>query len=180
MSIVEWCNANVGFTSSVLSVVGLILSMIAIVVSLLTARLPYKKRLLLGHSFQMHFTGLVGGKVVSQVNGIVASITNVGNRSIGISYLGYAIKLNGRLNLIYPRDRVLECNRILDTAERMTVEFYSSELLADFQRIKKNTKIYVYAEDSEGKVYKRTVGTAETMAEVLKDGKYRKMTTINE
>ena len=43
--IIQWCNDNDGFLSAILSVIGLIISIIAIVVSIRTARLPFKKKL---------------------------------------------------------------------------------------------------------------------------------------
>ena len=46
MEFICWCNENNGFLTAVLSIIGLLLSMIAIVVSVSTARMPYKKRLL--------------------------------------------------------------------------------------------------------------------------------------
>ena len=47
MCFIEWCNQNNGFISAILSIIGLLLSIIAIVISIHTARLPYKKKLLL-------------------------------------------------------------------------------------------------------------------------------------
>ena len=43
--IIQWCNNNDGFTSAILSVIGLGLSVIAIWVSISTARLPYRKKI---------------------------------------------------------------------------------------------------------------------------------------
>ena len=48
MNIIQWCNENNGFLTAILSLIGLVLSVPAIVVSLRTARLPYKKKLMLG------------------------------------------------------------------------------------------------------------------------------------
>lgn len=41
MDVIQWCNENNGFLTAILSVVGLMLSVIAIVISIHTARLPY-------------------------------------------------------------------------------------------------------------------------------------------
>lgn len=48
MNIIRWCNENNGFLTAILSLIGLVLSVTAIVVSIRTARLPYKKKLMLG------------------------------------------------------------------------------------------------------------------------------------
>ena len=48
MNIIQWCNENNGFLTAILSLIGLVLSVTAIVVSIRTARLPYKKKLMLG------------------------------------------------------------------------------------------------------------------------------------
>ena len=44
-SVVQWCNENVGFATIVLSALTLMVSIVAIVVSIKTAQLPYKKLL---------------------------------------------------------------------------------------------------------------------------------------
>lgn len=41
--IIIWCDDNYGFLAAILSSVGLLVSVIAIVVSIKTAHLPYKK-----------------------------------------------------------------------------------------------------------------------------------------
>lgn len=48
MNIIQWYNENNGFLTAILSLIGLVLSVTAIVVSIRTARLPYKKKLMLG------------------------------------------------------------------------------------------------------------------------------------
>lgn len=51
MNFVQWCNGDNGFLTAILSLIGLIFSA-AIVVSIRTARLPYKKRIILGYFLQ--------------------------------------------------------------------------------------------------------------------------------
>ena len=43
--LIQWCNENVGFATIVLSALTLLVSIIAVIVSIRTARLPYKKLL---------------------------------------------------------------------------------------------------------------------------------------
>lgn len=45
--IINWCNLNNGFATILLSVLTLLVSIIAVIVSIHTARLPYKKKLLI-------------------------------------------------------------------------------------------------------------------------------------
>lgn len=158
MCFVEWCNANNGFISAILSIVGLALSLIAIIVSIRTARLPYKKKLLLG-SYLSIGTGLApGGHAKTQIVGMSASATNIGNRTVNIVYLGYAIKKDGRYNMIYPINREFDSKESLDPSEMAETQFYTEELLKCFSREDKKAKLYVYAKDTEGTEYKRKAG----------------------
>lgn len=55
MCIIEWCNLNSGFLTGVLSLLTLVVSVIAIVVSIHTAKLPYKKKIKLSSSVDIAF-----------------------------------------------------------------------------------------------------------------------------
>ena len=46
--IINWCNNNDGFIMAILAFLSLLLSAVAIIVSIKTARMPYKKGLKLG------------------------------------------------------------------------------------------------------------------------------------
>ena len=105
MNIIRWCNENNGFLTAILSLIGLVLSVTAIVVSIRTARLPYKKKLMLGSYMSVGASMIPGVGAETQILGMSASATNVGNRTINITYLGYAIKKDGRYNMIYPVNR---------------------------------------------------------------------------
>ena len=98
--IINWCNTNNGFLTGILSIVGLLLSTIAIVVSIRTARLPYRKKIKLGSSALF---GVIGSMLSPGVIGFEASATNVGNRTINLTYIGYTIKFDGKINKIYPQ-----------------------------------------------------------------------------
>jgi hypothetical protein len=81
MNFIQWCNDNNGFLTAILSLIGLILSVTAIVVSIRTARLPYKKRIMLGSSLLLGTSVVPGVSVESSILGMSASATNVGNRT---------------------------------------------------------------------------------------------------
>ena len=157
--IIKWCNINNGFLTGILSIIGLLLSTIAIVVSIRTARLPYKKKILLGSSMLVGAATGVGLLTSSSTIGFEASATNIGNRAVYMTYIGYAIKSNGRYSKIYPINREFDCKAMLQPAECKGVQFMANEFIESFSKLDRNTKLYVYASDSEGKEYLRRVGT---------------------
>ena len=55
VNIVEWCNNNSGFFSGILSLLTLVVSIIAVIISIHTARLPYKKKLVLNSNISFLF-----------------------------------------------------------------------------------------------------------------------------
>lgn len=46
MDFVNWCNNNIGFATLILSALTLFVSILAVIVSIHTAKLPYKKKVL--------------------------------------------------------------------------------------------------------------------------------------
>ena len=154
--IIDWCNTNNGFLTGILSIVGLLLSTIAIVVSIHTARLPYRKKIKLGSSALFRVTE---STLSPSVWGFEASATNIGNRPVNMTYIGYAIKSEGKFNKIYPTNREFDCKAMLEPSEYKGVQFMANELLSSFSKIDRNTKLYVYASDSEGKEYLHRAGT---------------------
>lgn len=155
MEFIKWCNENNGFLTAILSIIGLLLSTIAIVVSISTARLPYKKRLLLGSSLLIGTS--IGANI--QVLGLSASATNIGNRTINISYLGYALKKDGRLQKLNPINRVFNASAKLEPSEKHEVEFYRDELLGTLSQENQNAMLFIIAIDTEGTIYKQKTGT---------------------
>ena len=75
--IIQWCNDNNGFLTAILSAVGLFLSTIAIVVSIKTARLPFKKKIVISTTTNIWFgTNPISNKVNSGVQGISVNVVN--------------------------------------------------------------------------------------------------------
>ena len=129
MEIIEWCNNNQGFISAILSLLTLIASIIAIILT------------------SGSFIG-IGFKCT----GTHVTVTNVGNRNIFIKNLG--IKVEGQ---VFTNIKTIEESRImLNPGETTTQYFYNSEFSA-FSKIQQNKKAYAYAEDSEGKKYKKYI-----------------------
>ena len=157
--LIQWCNSNNGFLTAILSVIGLLLSVIAIIVAIRTARMPYKKKLLLGSSLLIGASTAQGLMSSPIAVGVEASATNVGNRVISVTYIGYAIKKDGKFSKIYPTDREFDCKAVLSPSEYKGVQFSTDEIIKAFGHLESNTQLFIHASDSEGKEYKRKVGT---------------------
>ncbi|WP_330390096.1 MBL fold metallo-hydrolase [Butyrivibrio hungatei] len=82
---IQWCNDNVGFATIVLSALTLLVSIIAIFVSIRTARLPYKK--LIKIEAGSYFT-------TDGASGLHVTAINCGNMDFTISSMG--CRVNGK------------------------------------------------------------------------------------
>ena len=91
MNYIRWCNDNNGFLTAILSLIGLTLSATAIVVSIRTARLPYKKRIMVD-SYLTWFQVVPISVSNHPIPGRTAVATNVGNKTVNLTYLGYVVK----------------------------------------------------------------------------------------
>ena len=91
--LIQWCNDNNGFLTAILSAIGLFLSTIAIVVSIKTARLPFKKRIVIKTSTNL-WVGMIPitNTIASGVQSISINVVNKGFRDVNITYLGIMIK----------------------------------------------------------------------------------------
>lgn len=78
MEIIQWCNNNEGFLTMLLSLFTLVTSIIAIIVSIKTAQLPYKKKI----DINTFYDEIDKNKYSCRL-----SIVNTGNKIIGISYV---------------------------------------------------------------------------------------------
>ncbi|MEN6471710.1 MAG: hypothetical protein ABFC62_09610 [Clostridiaceae bacterium] len=156
--IIGWCNQNNGFLTGILSIVGLLLSSVAIVISIRTARLPYKRKLILSSSILISIvqTGLTAEPIPMWLQ---ASVANAGNRTINLTYLGYAIKNKKKVKRLYPINREFECKGIIDPSEMKCVQFSVDELVKGLSSVDPKLKLFVYATDSEQNEYSRRAGT---------------------
>lgn len=179
MNFIQWCDDNTGFLAAILSLIGLILSAIAIVVSIRTARLPYKKRIILGYFLQPVDTIVPGVGVKSSILEMSVSATNAGNRTVTLTYLGYAVKKDGRYNAVFLFNRELfsrvhefNSKASLAPSEKSKIQFHTDELIEYFSRENRNRKLFVYAEDTEGKKYMKKLGTVGELLDILSSSKY--------
>lgn len=171
MSIIEWCNINNGFITGILSLLTLIVSIIAIIVSIRTAKLPYKKKLKLSSSLDIAFSkNPATGESVSQIMGISVNVSNVGSRNVNISYLGISVKdkslYNGKEKLTKIKDEVTG-NGIIAPTEVKTEFFKKNDLIYVLSKLGKKAKLYLYARDTEGKEYYQKAGYAYKMVDQL-------------
>ena len=163
--IIQWCNDNDGFLSAILSVIGLIISIIAIVVSIRTARLPFKKKLKMTVATEVFF-----GKnentndVVGEIKGIAINIINIGNRDVDITYLGIMVNDSGQKNKMQKIKEPMDGMGIIHRTEIHTNSFLRKDIVFNFSRCSNQAKVYAYAEDSEGKQYKKYIGNAKKIA----------------
>lgn len=144
MEVIEWCNSNQGFISAILSLLTLVVSIIAIIISIITSRLPFKKKLLLtcGSVIRIGFEDA----------GVHVTVTNVGNRNILIKNLGIKVEKN-----VFTNIKTIEESRIVLKPEETTTQYFWNSETTAFSKVEQNKKVYAYAEDSEGKTYKKYI-----------------------
>lgn len=141
--IIKWCNANTGFATIILSILTLLVSIIAIFVSISTARLPYKKKILVER----------GSFISSDGIGFHVTATNVGNRQVKISSIGFKIK-----SVVYINKFTLHESQIVLSQGETTSQYYE---IQDFKKALSGmnfsgfAKIYAYVKDTEGTEYKK-------------------------
>lgn len=145
--LIEWCNINNGFLTGVLSLLTLIVSIIAIIVAVRSARLPYRKKVLVETGHYFSDTGY----------GIHVTATNIGNRDVVLTSV--CIDIGGQA--------CLNPNTFMDSKGRLkcgeaTSQYYPAEMLLNaLHQIdgSSNSAVYGVAKDTEGKEYKKRIGT---------------------
>lgn len=146
---VNWCNTNVGFVSLVLSFLTLAVSIIAVIVSVHTARLPYKKKILV----------TTGNYISTTECGLHVTATNVGNRNIKVKTIGFLF-----CGKVYVNKNTLFNSQIVLGQGETTSQYFN---LQDFQntlissQISPNTRIIGFVEDTEGTRYKKRLAKAK-------------------
>lgn len=85
---IKWCNENNGFLTAILALLSLFISVLAVVVSIKTAKLPYKKRLALKVTFINDIARDVDGSILIPPADICVNVVNTGNRAINLTFLG--------------------------------------------------------------------------------------------
>lgn len=139
--IVKWCNDNSGFAQIILSLITILISFLAIIISIITARLPYKKKILLTCG------SYIG--IGYDDDGIHVTVTNIGNRNVYIKNIG--IILDKKM-ILQAKESFSLKDKILEPGESVST-YLSSTDLKEYRTPTK--KAYAFFEDNENsKKYK--------------------------
>lgn len=141
---IKWCNDNQGFLSAILSLGTLFVSVLAIIISVCTSRLPYKKKLLLTTGSYI--------EVGMDSMGIHVTATNIGNRSLKIKNVGFLINKQ-----IYTNFRTIADSQIILAIGECTSQYFESNDLRKIKKLNGNFKVYGYVEDTENRKYKKYI-----------------------
>lgn len=151
--LVIWCNENVGFASVILSALTLLVSIIAVIVSLHTARLPYRKKLMV----------ITGNYISSYDIGLHITVTNIGNRNVKIKQIGFLIGNNIYVN----KNTLFDSQVMLSQGEETSQYYKTQEFLAAMSKMNIHpfTKIAAFVEDTEGTRYTKKLQRAYRLKE---------------
>ena len=144
MLFIEWCNENQGFLAAIFSLLSLLISSIAIVISITTAKLPYKKAVRISSG---SYFGVGAGMEDKQ--GVYVNALNVGNIPINIVEVGL---LHGK-NQCINTNTMSEARGVLKQMESVE-QYFPDDGLRDTFRGKKG-RVYAFAKDAEGRIYKK-------------------------
>ena len=169
-TLVEMCNSNEGFVSVILSFTTIVISIIAIYISVRTAKLPFKKKIKLSGS-----VGFAIGTGIEpvRIEGYYVNICNVGNRAVNISFLGLALSKKNKRNrkemdLFHNRDTSNRPESPLMPTETFDVKYEAKGLVSSLLNIDQSRKIYLYASDTEGRITKKKLGTVSQFLDQFK------------
>lgn len=142
---IEWCNDNPGFVSALLTIMSIALSVIAIIVSIKVAKLPFKKKIAIAYYTNIGIGSNDG------IEFFTVEATNIGNRIIKVSFVGIGFKKDCKWQKAYNIKKNNPTNEMLDINNTVVAEY-------DLDWVRKQKNIaYAIAVDIEGKVYKRRI-----------------------
>lgn len=166
MKFVEWCNENQGFLSLLLTIFTALISVIAIVISILTARLPYKKKLKLINNYKFGIMQTARGNLESMF--LTVGVVNVGNRAISTDYVGLGVYKDKRLQRVYPIDRTFDCKTILNPSELFEMDYWAEEILKLQNSLNSDEVMYSVVIDTEGHIAKKRFGILKNIINAVK------------
>lgn len=145
--VIDFCNNNIGFVEALLSILTLSTSIIAIVVSLNTARLPYKKKTIMNFNSCFLITDCVSDDYFYSVD-----ITNIGNTPVYLQYFGLGTRISGRIQKITSLSDLNHHKGRLGVGETLEV-MYSKDV---FQELDVR-KCFLLSIESDGKHHIRKI-----------------------
>ncbi len=161
---INWCNDNQGFLTLILTFFTILVSVIAICVSIRAAKLPYKKQIKLAakYTYGVSTEGLTPTPLFMELY-----ITNVGHFPIGIESLSIGLILKHKLLKLSDTIKNNFDSQIIEPSNLKSIRidyrrfynFFMEEL--DQKRIKRKQTLYIYAVDYEGKNYLKKFSTVE-------------------
>ncbi|MBQ9799050.1 MAG: hypothetical protein IJO40_03830 [Thermoguttaceae bacterium] len=189
---IQWCNANNGFLTALLALLSLFISVLAVIISVKTAKLPYKKDLLLKVGYQRRvrvsdrcLITQDNYKIGTLTTGLAVNATNVGNRPINLTFLGlgyydnkksrfYSVrKFWARKGTLTKKKQRIKWHLIevgpkfrpkyLAPSESIVVFYPKDRLLKKLVKIEKDNFICAYAIDTEGYEYYCSFSSIEDM-----------------
>lgn len=143
-NIVKWCNDNQGFVTAIFSALSLSVSLIAIWISIRTSKMPYTKVGIINGSMYMTTDG---------ESGVAIDFINGGHIGIRISMIGLLIDGKQYIN----RFTISESQKLVDPSDSVTHRLSFNDIIQSLKITNpaKNKKVYVYAKDAQGKIYKK-------------------------
>ena len=144
---IEWCNNNNGFVSAILALFSIILSFIALIVSVIVAKYPFKKKIAV-----CSYNNIGVGKNTG-INFYSVEATNIGNRVVKVLFVGLSYKEKRKWINVYSSISKNSQNVMLNINET-TVSKYSTD---EMNEVMKQKKLYAIAIDVEGKFYKKRI-----------------------
>lgn len=127
--LINWCNGNQGFISALLTIMSIALSVIAIIISVITAKLPFRKKIAVAY-----FTNIGVGDYEG-IEFFSVEATNIGNRVIKINYVGVGVKKFFKWQKMYDLKKTNPSNIKLDINDSVEVQYDINQI-----RKEKNTK----------------------------------------
>ena len=155
----------VQFKSRIL--IAALISILAIIISIVTARLPYKKKLKLISSYKYGVMQTVMGSNLKSMF-ITVGVVNVGNRAVSTDYVGLGFYKDKRLQRVYPIDRALNCKEIVNPSQLFEIDYLIEEILRLQNIVSPDEMIYSVVVDTEGRVTKKRFGYLKNIINAIK------------
>lgn len=166
MDFINWCNSNQGFLSLLLAIFTALISVVAIIISILTARLPYKKKLKITTSYMFAIAQTVMGNLSTRY--LTVGVVNVGNRTVSTDYVGLGFYKDNSLQRVYPTSRALNCKTKLNPSQLFEVNYLAEEILKLQNIVSLDEMIYSVVIDTEGQVTTKRFGYLKNIINAVK------------
>lgn len=166
MDFINWCNANQGFLSLLLAIFTALISILAIIISILTARLPYKKKVKITNNYKLAIAQTAMGNLSTTY--LTVGVVNVGNRTVSTDYVGLGFYKDKSLQRVYPASRALNCKTKLNPSQLFEVNFMAEEILKLQNIVSPDAMIYSVVIDTEGQVTKKRFGYLRNIINAIK------------